>query len=202
MATIIGLTGSIGTGKSTVSNMFLQLYFPVVDADKIAREVVEPGQDAYRKIVDTFGESILKQDKQIDRKILGKIVFSDTKKRKQLNDIVHPAIREEMLAQQEHYIKNGARCVVLDIPLLFESKLTHLVDKIIVVFVDSDVQLQRIMERDQSTKEIAMQRIKAQIPVSEKVKLADAVINNNGSKEETFQQLKKILWEWNLIKEQ
>jgi len=200
MATIIGLTGSIGTGKSTVSNMFLQLHFPVIDADKIAREVVEPSQDTYRKIVDTFGESILKKDRRIDRKLLGKIVFSDKKKRQQLNEIVHPAIREEMLVRQEHYIQNGARCVVLDIPLLFESKLMHLVDKIIVVYVDSDVQLQRIMERDHCTKEVAMQRIKAQIPVSDKVELADAVINNNRSKEETFQQLIKILREWNLIK--
>src|SRR5690625_3271895 len=198
MATIIGLTGSIGTGKSTVSKMFLQLNFPVVDADKIAREVVEPGKDAYRKIVDSFGETILQQNSQIDRKLLGEIVFGDEHKRKQLNEIIHPAIREEMLAQQESYIKNGEQCVVLDIPLLFESKLTQLVDKIIVVYVNSDIQLQRIMERDGCSKKTALQRVKAQIPVSEKVKLADAVINNNGSMEETFKQLKNILQKWNL----
>src|SRR5690625_369160 len=129
----------------------------------------------------------------------GEIIFGDEVKRKQLNEIIHPAIRKEMLAQKEQYIKNGAHCVVLDIPLLFESKLTHFVDKIIVVYVDPDTQLQRIIERDKSSKEVALQRINSQIPVSKKVKLADATINNNGTKEDSFIQLKKILKKWNLL---
>jgi len=199
MATIIGLTGSIGTGKSTISKMFDQLDFPVVDADQIAREVVEPERKAYHKIVATFGEKILQENRTIDRKVLGEIIFGDEVKRKQLNEIIHPAIRKEMLAQKEQYIKNGAHCVVLDIPLLFESKLTHFVDKIIVVYVDPDTQLQRIIERDKRSKEVALQRINSQIPVSKKVKLADATINNNGTKEDSFIQLKKILKKWNLL---
>src|SRR5690606_1220672 len=100
--------------------------------------------------------------------------------------------------QKESYIQEGASCIVMDIPLLFESKLTHLVDKILVVYVDEETQLNRLMERDGSTKEEALSRIKSQIPVKEKVKQADAVIDNNGSREDSFQQLKKILHNWNV----
>ncbi len=196
MTIIIGLTGSIGTGKSTVSRMFQRLKIPVVDADKIAREVVEPSMPAYEAIVATFGKSIIRSDQTIDRKKLGAIIFSDESKRKQLNNIIHPAIRKEMLRQKENYISKGHMSVVLDIPLLFESKLTHYVDKILVVYVDPKVQLERIMKRDGSTENDARQRISSQISIVEKVKLADAVIDNNGTIEESFEQLKRVLSNW------
>lgn len=196
MVLIIGLTGSIASGKSTVSSMFAELKIPVVDSDKIAREVVHSGQPAYKKIINTFGQDILQADKMIDRKKLGSIVFADDTKREQLNQIVHPAVREEMLKQRDAFVTAGSDCVVLDIPLLFESKLTHFVDKILVVSVDEKVQLERLMKRDGSDKEDAYQRIQSQIPVSEKAAQADAVIDNNGTKQATFEQLEKILVLW------
>ncbi|MFC4022569.1 dephospho-CoA kinase [Oceanobacillus longus] len=199
MSLCIGLTGSIASGKSTVSLMFDDFNIPVVDADKIARTVVEPGEKAYEKIVETFGETILRDDKTLDRQSLGAIIFADESKRELLNRIVHPAIRETMLYQRDAYLKAGAECVVLDIPLLFESKLTDFVDRTIVVFVEESVQLERLMERDQYTAEEAIKRIQSQIPLKEKVKLADAVIDNNGSKSSSYEQLEKLLKNWTVL---
>ena len=199
MSLVIGLTGSIATGKSTVSSMFTILAIPVIDADLIAREVVEPGEEAYERIVESFGEKILLEDRTIDRNRLGEIVFSNESKRKQLNEIVHPAIRKRMLEQRDACIEAGERCVVLDIPLLIESKLEHLVEKILVVYVDEKTQLERLMARNDFTKEEAMQRINSQIPVEKKAELADAIIDNRGSIQDSFEQLKHILKEWNIV---
>lgn len=198
VALIIGLTGSIGTGKSTVAKMFSELNIPVIDADRIAREVVEPGKIAYEQIVATFGEEILLADGSINRKKLGSIVFQDEAKRTKLNEIVHPEVRKEMLRQKEAYIKNGASCVVLDIPLLYESKLTYLVDKILVVATTPEVQLERIIARDKCSVAEAKRRMNAQIPITEKVKWADAVIDNNGTIQHTKKQLLTILKLWNV----
>lgn len=199
MALIVGLTGGIASGKSTVSSMFTSLDIPVIDADKISREVVEPGKDAYEEIHRVFGDDVFKEDQTLDRKRLGAIVFADEEKRKQLNAIVHPAVRREMLQQRDHYVGNGEKCVILDIPLLFEGNLTGIVDKTIVVSVDEDVQLDRLMKRDQSTKEEAKQRIRSQIPIKEKAELADAVIDNNGSKIDSYNQLENILKKWQVL---
>ncbi|GGB27689.1 dephospho-CoA kinase [Virgibacillus dakarensis] len=199
MALIIGLTGSIASGKSTVSLMFDDYQIPVVDADKLAREVVRPGEKAYEKIIEAFGQDVLRDNQTIDRKKLGTIIFADEAKRDQLNGIVHPAVREKMLKQRDALQEAGATCVVLDIPLLFESKLTHFVDKTLVVFVDEEVQLERLMKRDNYSEEEAKQRIAAQIPVKKKAAMADAVINNNGTKYQSYAQLEKILKEWNAI---
>jgi dephospho-CoA kinase len=199
MALVIGLTGSIASGKSTVSSMFKDLQIPVIDADLIAREVVEPGEPALDEIVSEFGEKVLFPDGTLNRKSLGTIIFSDAEKRTKLNAIVHPAVRKRMLELKEFYINKGEKCVVMDIPLLFESKLTHMVDKILVVFVDEAVQLERLVERDGSTEQEALQRIQSQIPVKEKVRLADVVIDNNGTIENTRNQLEDILKGWNLI---
>lgn len=198
MTLIIGLTGSIATGKSTISKMFEQLNIPVIDADKIAREVVERGKDALNEIVESFGKEILNDDGTLNRKALGAIVFNDKKKLNKLNSIIHPKIREEMNRQKEQHITANEQCVVLDVPLLFENKLTHMVDNILVVYVDEDVQLKRLMSRDNSTEEEALSRIKSQIPISEKVERADASIDNNGTVEQSFEQLKNILKKWNI----
>jgi len=199
LALIIGLTGSIATGKSTVSLMFDDFDIPVVDADKIAREVVFPGEKAYNEIVKTFGEEILREDKTINRPELGAIVFTDEEKRNKLNNIVHPAIRKKMINDRDALVQQGYKCVVLDIPLLFESKLTHFVDKTIVVYSDPDIQLERLMERDNYTEEEAKQRINSQMPAKEKAALSDAVIDNNGTKFDTYEQLEKLLKEWNVL---
>jgi dephospho-CoA kinase len=199
VALIIGLTGGIASGKSTVARMLLELGIPVIDADQIAREVVEIGEEAYWQIVERFGEKILQDDKTIDRTKLGAIVFNDEEKRKVLNGIVHPAVRKKMLEQKEQYIRSGAKTVVLDIPLLFESKLTYLVDKVIVVFVDEHTQLERLMARNGFSKEEAEVRIRAQMPLREKITKADAVIDNNGSIKKTKEQLLNILAKWDVL---
>lgn len=199
MTLIIGLTGGIASGKSTVSSMFEQLNIPVIDADKLARKVVEPGEKAYDEIVEVFGIEILQADQSLHRKKLGAIIFADEEKRNKLNQIVHPAIRKKMMEQRDDLVARGVKCVVLDIPLLFESKLTSYVDKIMVVYVDENVQLDRLMERDHSTEKEAIQRIRAQMPLKEKTALADAIINNNDSKEKTLEQLKSILTKWKIM---
>lgn len=199
MSLVIGLTGSIASGKSTVSQMFDDYSIPVVDADKLAREVVEPGQTAYKQVVDTFGETILREDKSLNRPALGQIIFADESKRKLLNGIVHPAIRERMLERRDFYLNAGVKCVVLDIPLLFESELSHFADRTIVVSVDETVQLKRLMERDNYTEKEAWQRIRSQMPLEEKVRMADAVIDNNGSIKESRSQLEVLLKDWQIL---
>ncbi|AGT33069.1 dephospho-CoA kinase [Geobacillus genomosp. 3] len=199
MAVTIGLTGGIASGKSTVSAMMRELGLPVIDADEAARAVVEPGEEAYRQIVAAFGPDILQDDGSINRAKLGAIVFNDEQARKTLNAIVHPAVRRKMLAEKEAHIRSGAKTIVLDIPLLFESGLTAWVDKVLVVYVDDDVQLRRLMARNGFTKEEALARIRAQWPMAEKVKRADAVIDNNGTIEETRRQLLSILQQWDAL---
>lgn len=199
MTVVIGLTGSIATGKSTVSDMFREWEIPVIDADKLSREVVEPGEEAYNQIVEVFGSDVLLHTEEIDRKKLGKIIFSDERKREQLNSIVHPQVRKRMIEKREAYKEQGASAVVLDIPLLFESGLTGYVDKTMVVYVDESVQLQRLVDRDESSEEDALERIRSQLPISEKAERADAVINNNGSVEDTRKQLMEQLAEWGIV---
>ncbi|GLH64670.1 dephospho-CoA kinase [Parageobacillus sp. G301] len=199
MALTIGLTGGIASGKSTVTKMLRGLGIPVIDADQVARDVVKVGEEAYEQIIKTFGQDILQENGEIDRAKLGAIVFYNEQERKKLNAIVHPAVRRRMLAEKEAYVQKGAKTIVLDIPLLFESELTHLIDKIIVVYVDNDIQLERLMKRNGFSEEEALARIRSQMPLHEKVKKADAVINNNGTIEETKQQLLRILKEWNAL---
>jgi dephospho-CoA kinase len=199
MTLIIGLTGGISSGKSTVSRMLSELNIPVIDADIEARKVVEVGQKAYQKILDTFGTDIQTENGEIDRVKLGSIVFHQEEKRLQLNAIVHPAVRERMNEEKERLISLGVKAVVLDIPLLFESNLTHMVDKILLVYVNHEVQLARLMNRNQLPEEEALARIYSQMSLTDKISLADEVINNNESIENTKQQLLQILKKWDII---
>jgi len=196
---IIGLTGSIASGKSTVAKMLKDYGLPIVDADVVARLVVEPGTPTLQKIVEVFGEDALLEDGAMNRQKIGSIIFHDEEKRKELNSIIHPAIRQEMLRQRDEYIENGEKTVIMDIPLLFESKLQHFVEKILVVYVSEETQLERLILRNQLTEEDAKARIASQLPLSEKIHGADAVINNNGTIEETAQQLEAILRKWNVL---
>ncbi|MEK4875615.1 dephospho-CoA kinase [Bacillus sp. FSL W8-0102] len=198
MAAIIGLTGGIASGKSTVSSLLKEKGFTVIDADVAARIVVQPGEEAYKKIVETFGKDILLENGEINRPKLGDLVFRDEQKRLQLNSIVHPAVRKQMLLEKEQAIRNGKQTIFLDIPLLFESGLTWMVDKTIVVYVDENIQLQRLMKRNGLDKEAAEIRILAQMPLEEKASKADAVINNNGTITETKKQLEHIIEIWAL----
>ncbi|WP_078379446.1 dephospho-CoA kinase [Sutcliffiella halmapala] len=200
MSMIIGLTGGIASGKSTVAAMMKDKGIPIVDADIVAREVVEVGTVTYQEIVTKFGHTILNEDKTLDRTKLGKVIFKSKEKREQLNAIMHPSIRNRMKEKTAAYIESGHDVVVMDIPLLFESKLTHLVEKTILVYVEENIQLERLMKRNELSLEDATARVNAQMPLKEKVKLADAVINNNGSKEDTKRQLHTILDQWDIQK--
>ncbi|MGG3999985.1 dephospho-CoA kinase [Anoxybacillus kestanbolensis] len=199
MVLTIGLTGGIASGKSTVAAMFRDLHIPVIDADEIAHRVTAIDGEAYQLIVETFGSDILDSNGAIDRRKLGAIVFHDEQKRKQLNAIVHPLVRKHMLQQKEQYARKREKAVVLDIPLLFESNLEHLVDRILVVYVDEQIQLRRLCERNGFSFEEAWARIKSQMPLEQKRKKADAVIDNNGTIEQTKRQLYERLVEWGIL---
>nr|WP_289036828.1 dephospho-CoA kinase [uncultured Allobacillus sp.] len=198
MTLVVGLTGSIATGKSTISNMFKSAAIPVIDADAIARDVVKPGEPAFEKIKAHFGNEVIGADGTLDRKRLGNIVFNDAQKRTELNQIIHPEIRKEMLTQRDELVKQGVPLVVMDIPLLFESKLFDYVDRTLVVYIPEKLQLERLMDRDGSAKEEAQSRIDAQISIEKKKEEADAIINNSGTIEESKQQLSDILTKWNV----
>lgn len=195
---MVGLTGGIASGKSTVSQMFKEKGFVIIDADIASRKVVEPDQPAYREIVQVFGESILLPNQTLDRSKLGSIIFSDEAKRQKLNSIVHPAVRKQMESWKNEALAVGKQTIIYDIPLLFESKLTNLVEKTIVVFVEEQVQLERLMERNHLSKSEALARIASQMPLREKIKLADAVIDNNGELEETRSQIEELIKQWSL----
>ncbi|MBM7584917.1 dephospho-CoA kinase [Bacillus pakistanensis] len=198
MVKVIGLTGGIASGKSTVTNMLQEKGFTVIDADVAARKVVEVGEQAYHQIINEFGEQILQSDLSIDRAKLGAVIFHDESKRKQLNTIVHPAVRREMLLQKENAEQAGKNTVFMDIPLLYESKLTWMVEKVMVVYVDQDTQLKRLMERNDLSEEEAQARIRSQLPLSVKAERADIVIDNNETIEKTKDQVEEILMKWGL----
>lgn len=190
---IIGLTGGIATGKSTVSSMIKKQGIPVIDADIVAREVVEPGKKSYHEIVDHFGLSILQTDGTINRETLGKIVFEKEVERNILNNIVHPAVREEMRLQAETFKQEGHKLIVMDIPLLVESKLFHMVDYVVVVYVPESVQLQRLRERNEYTEKEAKQRMNAQVAIEKKREYAEYIIDNSRTLEETEQQVQDLI---------
>jgi dephospho-CoA kinase len=199
MTLVVGLTGGIASGKSTVANMFKEMGIEVIDADIEARKAVEIGEAAYEQIVTYFGEGILNDDHTINRSKLAEIIFNDSVKRQKLNEIVHPDVRRRMNEKKEAAILRGDQVVVLDIPLLFESGLKHMVDVVLLVYVEKDVQLQRLMDRNLLTKEEALARIQSQMPIEDKRKLADKVINNNGTIDDTKKQLIELLTDWKTI---
>lgn len=194
---IIGLTGGIGTGKSTVSKIIRDNGFPIIDADLIAREVVEIGEPAYLMIMDVFGDTILNSDKSIDRKKLGDVVFSDIELRLKLNNIVHPQIYKKIKEKLLFYSTNND-IIFLDIPLLIEGlensrKFGIVFDQIWVVYADRETQIKRIIERDNTDYEGATNRIDAQLPIDEKLKYADVVIYNTVGMEELVFNVEKAL---------
>ncbi|TKD67893.1 dephospho-CoA kinase [Pseudalkalibacillus hwajinpoensis] len=195
----IGLTGGIASGKSTVADMIRNHNIPIVDADVIARQVVEPGESALEEIFLSFGSEMKAEDGGLDRKRLGSVIFNNEDKRKLLNSILHPAIRKRMLDEVASYKKQGEPHVVLDIPLLYESELNHLVERTLLVYVDPSTQLKRLMERDGSTEQEATERIQSQMPIEKKKELADAVIDNTGSLKESEDQLVHVLRKWQII---
>jgi dephospho-CoA kinase len=187
----LGLTGGIGSGKSMVASMFIQLGADVIDADRLARDVVEPGQPALEEIAAAFGEDILLPDGRLDRGRLGRIIFADPVARARLNAITHPRIRERMDAEITAR-RSRPGVLIVDIPLLYENDRTRAVETVIVVWVDPKTQLRRLQERDGLSVAEARQRIAAQMPLDEKRARADVVIDNSGSRENTRRQVEAV----------
>ncbi|WZL74670.1 dephospho-CoA kinase [Clostridiaceae bacterium 35-E11] len=177
---IIGLTGGIASGKSTVSGMLRELEIPVIDADKIAREIVAVGKPALKEIEVAFGKDVIHQDGSLNREQLGKIVFSDKEKLKNLNEITHRRIIKEILNRIEMYREKSIDpVIIIDAALLIETGIKDLVDEIWVVLTDENTQLKRLMERDKMSAEEGLKRIRSQMTVEEKKKYADEIIDNN-----------------------
>lgn len=192
---IIGLTGGIACGKSTVAAMLAERGAFVVDADRIAREVVMPGEPALAEVAAVFGQAVIRDDGTLDRRKLGDIVFADPDKRKRLEAILHPAIRERMWARiRQVKADEPGRIVVADIPLLYETGQQHLYDGVIVVYVPRKLQIRRLLARNPELGEArARERIDAQMDIERKKELAEWVIDNSGSPESTERQV-EALW--------
>ena len=194
---VIGLTGGIGSGVTLVAGMFKDLGAVVIEADQVSREVVRPGTDTYRTIVEAFGREVLAPDGTLDRRRLGRIVFEDSASRARLNTITHPAIRRRIWQRLEEVRGDDPQAVVIvDIPLLLDTAgpETFDLDGVIVVTATPDLQVSRAMKRDGLTREEAQRRLDAQRPVALKAADADWVIDNTGSIEETRRQV-GALWQ-------
>ncbi|NWW94876.1 DCAKD protein, partial [Rhynochetos jubatus] len=190
---LVGLTGGIASGKSTVVAVLRELGCAVIDADAIAREVVQPRFKAYRQIVHYFGTEILLENGEINREALGNIIFSHPEKRQLLNSITHPEIQKEMLKQILKYFVLGYRYVILDIPLLFETnRLTKFMKYTVLVYCDLPTQLSRLMKRNRLAQAEAEARIASQLPLDKKCKLASHVIDNSGDRESTRWQVLRL----------
>lgn len=179
---VIGLTGGIASGKSTVAEMLTAKGAVVIDADVVARQIVEPGEDAYRDIVAEWGPGVVSPDGTLDRARLGAIIFADEAARLKLNGFTHARVRQRMLDKADELGRSVSppAAAILDIPLLFENRLEALVEETWLVFLDPDHQLDRLMRRNGFTREEAEQRIASQLPLSEKAKRATRIIDNNG----------------------
>jgi len=194
---VVGVTGGIATGKTTVCNMLKELGAYLIDFDEIARKIVEPGKPAWNQIVDYFGKQVLLKDGNIDRKKLSNIVFSDLEKRKMLESFTHPKIYDEFVKQVNLIAQKDDNAVIqVAIPLLIELNMQYRFHKIIVVYTSPEIQIERLMKRDGITRQQAENIIKAQLPIDEKVGFADFVINNEGSIEDTKRQVKEL---WNKL---
>ena len=191
---IIGLTGGIASGKSLVAGILESLGAVVIDADRLAREVVTPGTTPYNAIIKKFGKGIVNADGTIDRKTLGKIVFANSSARKHLEQITHPAIGELAENRFAEERRKGTQTVFYMAPLLIEAGIASKVDEVWIVFADKKTQLERLMRRDGIGHDEALQKIAAQMPIDEKIKLGKIIIYNTGTREETEKQVIE-LWE-------
>jgi dephospho-CoA kinase len=190
---VIGLTGGIATGKSTVSTILENAGAVIIDADRIARMVVKKNMPAYRQILDKFGKGVLLPDGEIDRTALGNLIFSDPQKKQLLNLIVHPQVRKETDRQLKHIEKSNPNAlVVLDIPLLFEAGMHSNLSEVIVVYAPENIQIERLMKRDHISRKDALARIRSQMPIEEKKKLGTMVIDNSGTRQHTRKQTLEI----------
>ncbi|MBK5251055.1 MAG: dephospho-CoA kinase [Peptostreptococcaceae bacterium] len=189
---IIGLTGGIGSGKTTVTELLLEKGFPVIDADKISREIMDEPKTGC-EVVDCFGENIVDPDGKIDRRKLRKIVFEDESLLKELNKIFHEKIRNRINIDISSLKKDGKSVIFLDAPLLIENKLDKMVDEVWIVFCSIESQIERVMKRDNSSRKEIEQIIKRQMPLDEKLECANLVFKNDGSVLELKEKLESAL---------
>jgi len=190
---LVGLTGGIATGKSTVSEMLRRLGCEIIDADRLARDVVEPEQPAWKRIVAEFGPGVVTADGSLDRKKLGAIVFADPERRRRLEAITHPAIRARLLARLDELAARGfAGVVVFDAAVMIESGNYKNMDRLVVVVTDDATQAARLQERDGTDEVEGRRKIASQMPLAEKAKLADYVIDNSGDREATAAEVRRV----------
>ena len=194
---VIGLTGSIGSGKSTVAGLFKELGAEVIDADLVSRQVVEPGSKTLKQLATEFGDQILNPDGTLNRAYVADIVFDSDEKRQLLNSIIHPAIYNRIVSMIEEYRDKGLKLVVLEAALMLEKGgLLKLIDHLVVVSIDEETQIKRLEQRGGLSREQMKARIKTQLSNDEKIKHADFVIDNTGNLENTRKQVSGI---WNKI---
>lgn len=190
---IIGVTGGLACGKTTVARIFAELGAKVLDADEIAHEVVLPKTEPWEQIVRSFGQGVLARDQTIDRDKLAQIVFSSTKALKRLERIVHPVVVNEIIKRLDQIRKKKCTTfAVIDAPLLIESRLNRIVDELVVVKVDRQRQIERIISQGKFTRDQAAKRIEHQMPLAKKIEVADYVVDNNGSLGQTRRQVERI----------
>ena len=194
MPKIIGLTGGIATGKSTVSELLTAYGFKVVDADIASRKAVKKGSKGLDQIREKFGQEAIDDNGEMNRKYVGELVFNNPEQRIELNKIVHPIVREIMEEEKNHYLNEGYN-VIMDIPLLFENDLQDTVDEVWVVYTSESIQIERLMERNDLSQEDAKARVYSQISIDKKSRMADHVIDNLGDKLELKQNLQQLLEE-------
>ena len=192
---LVAVTGGIASGKSVVSKMLEGLGAPIIDYDVIAREIVEPGKPAWKDIVACFGEHVLKEDRQIDRKKLSDVVFRDAEKRKKLEGFTHPRIIEEAARRANEIAERNPNAIIqVAVPLLIEINIQYKFHKVLLVYVPREVQIERLVKRDGITRQAAESILKAQLPIDEKLGYADFVIHNEGTLADTRRQVEQV-WE-------
>ena len=192
MPKVIGLTGGIATGKSTVSELLTAFGFKVVDADIASRKAVVKGSKGLEQVREQFGDEAITSEGEMDRKYMGDLVFNQPEKRLELNAIVHPIVREIMEEEKQTYLQQGYN-VIMDIPLLFENELQNTVEEVWLVYTSESIQIERLMERNQLSLEDAKARVYSQISIDKKSRMADHVIDNLGDKLELKQNLEQLL---------
>ena len=192
---IVGLTGGISSGKSTVSSYLKQLKIPVIDADEVARKVVEPNSQGAIEIRKTFGSDVFEEDGSLNRQRLGALIFSNAENRQKLDDLLQPLIKIMILDEIEEHRQKGENMIVLDLPLLFEKQYEELCEEIIVVYIPKELQLERLMRRNQYTKQEALSRIDSQLSIEEKRKRATVLLDNQGTIQQLYQQVEQWLVE-------
>lgn len=189
----IGLTGSIGSGKSTVSELLKKRRIPVVDADQLARDVVHPGTPGEAEVLKVFGTEVVGADGHLDRKKMARVVFSDPQKLQRLESIIHPLVQQENRRLRSELTNAGYKMAFYDVPLLFEKKLEAQFDGLVVVYADLEICIQRVMSRNNWTRAEVEARVRNQLAIEEKIKKAHWTLSNNGTREELDRAVEKLL---------